>query len=127
MDFSRRLRLYLLGVLLGGVMAWAFFGQRLLNGGWTPEARVKLRLKSTLLHATPSAEEQLRTAGFTLEALRGAMSDPDFDVTDIRRSEDSMYYTLAGTVQQKQATLTVSVLRDYRVDSTATLLELKAR
>ena len=127
MDFSRRLRLYLLGVLLGGVMAWAFFGQRLLNGGWTPEARVKLRLKSTLLKTTPAAEEQLRTTGFTLEALRNAMSAPDMDVTDIRRSTDSMYYTLAGTVQQKHTTLTVSVLKDYRTDSTATLLEVKGQ
>ena len=127
MDFSRRLRLYLLGVLIGGVMAWFFFGQRLLNGGWTPEARVKLRLKSTLTRATPPAEEQLRTAGFTLEALRNAMTDPDMDVTDIRRSTDSMYYTLTGTVQQKKAILSVSVLRDYRTDSTATLLEVKGR
>lgn len=126
MTFSRRLRLYLFGVLLGGMLAWLFYGQRLMNGAWTPESRVKLRLYNTLTRATPAAQEQLRYWGFTTETLRAAMKDPGLDLGGIDRRNDSMLYTFEGTVHEKHIRFTVATLRDYRVDSTATLMELRA-
>lgn len=125
MDFSRRLKLYLMGVLIGGVLAWLFYGQRLINGAWTPEARVKLRLYHTLSRATPDARQRLQDSGVTVEALRKAMNEPATDLTDIDRRGDSLLYTFEAVVNGGRMHFVVCALRDYRTDSMATVVRVE--
>jgi hypothetical protein len=127
MDLKRRLQLYLLGLVLGGLMAWAFFGKRLSNTAWMPEDRIKLRLKTTLLKAHPTAEAQMAQWPTDLNAVRASIDNAEVLFKETRRSGDSLYYSIQATVAERKALLTVLAFRDYRADSTATLWELKVR
>ena len=49
MSLQRRLTLYLIGLILGGMMAYKFYGDRVTNGKWLPENKVKQRLTCTLI------------------------------------------------------------------------------
>jgi hypothetical protein len=127
MDLKRRLQLYLLGLILGGLMAWAFFGKRLSNTAWMPEDRIKLRLRTTLLKAHPTAEAQMAQWPTDLNAVRASIDGGEVLFKETRRSGDSLYYSITTTVAGRNALLTVVAVRDYRADSTATLWELKGR
>jgi hypothetical protein len=127
MDLKRRLKLYLVGLLLGGVLSWLFFKQRLTNTAWMPEDRIKLRLESTLLKARPEAAAQMAQWPTVIDSVRGAVKDGEVLFKATRRSGDSLYYSINATVAGRPAQLTVAVLRDYRTDSTATLWDLRAR
>ncbi len=127
MDLKRRLQLYLIGLILGGFMAWGFFGNRLSNTAWMPEDRIKLRLKSTLLKAHPTAEAQMAQWPTDLNAVRASIDSAEVLFNDTRRNGDSLYYSIQASVAGRKALLTVLALRDYRADSTATLWELKGR
>lgn len=127
MDLKRRLQLYLLGLVLGGLMAWAFFGKRLSNTAWMPEDRIKLRLKTTLLKAHPNAQAQMAQWPTDLSAVRASIDSAEVLFKETRRSGDSLYYSIQASVSGRKALLTVLALRDYRADSTATLWELKGR
>lgn len=127
MDLKRRLKLYLVGLLLGGVLSWLFFKQRLTNTAWMPEDRIKLRLKTTLLKAHPTAEARMAQWPTDLNAVRASIDSAEVLFKDTRRSGDSLYYSIQASVSGRKALLTVLALRDYRADSTATLWELKAR
>jgi hypothetical protein len=127
MDLKRRLKLYLVGLLLGGALSWLFFKQRLTNTAWMPEDRIKLRLKTTLLKAHPTAEAQMAQWPTDLNAVRASIDSAEVLFKDTRRSGDSLYYSIQAPVSGRKALLTVLALRDYRADSTATLWELKAR
>ncbi|MBS1548061.1 MAG: hypothetical protein JSU02_11940, partial [Bacteroidetes bacterium] len=90
MTFSRRLLLFGFGLGLGCLLAWAFYGKRLENTDWMPNHRVKLRLQSTLIKATPDAEAQLAPMNLSLADLRKAVLDScDVDFSDSKRSKDS--------------------------------------
>lgn len=127
MDFGRRLKLYLFGVIIGGLLAWLFYGERLLNAGWTPSARIKKRLDATLTHASPMAERSMATWPTDLSRVKAALSDADVVLSETRRSGDSILYTLEATVAEKAARLTIAVMEHYERDSTATLLSLTPR
>lgn len=127
MDLKRRLKLYIIGLLLGSLMAWGFFGARLTNTAWMPEGRIKLRLQSTLLKARPQAEAQMAQWPTDLAAVKASIEQADVRFSDTRRSGDSLYYLIDASVAGRPAQLTVLAFRDYRADSTATLWELKAR
>ncbi|MBS1570036.1 MAG: hypothetical protein JST45_11440 [Bacteroidetes bacterium] len=122
MTFSRRLFLFGIGLGLGCLLAWAFYGKRLENTDWMPNHRVKLRLQSTLIKATPDAEAQLAPMNLSLADLRQAVLDScDVDFSDSKRSKDSLVYYVYGTVRGQQLHYMAATLRDFRTDSTATL------
>ncbi len=127
MNFSRRLRLFMLGLGLGTVLSFAMFGKSCTNTAWAPEARVRLRMKTTLVHATPQADEALRTLQLDLPALRAAMDSLDVDFSKSRRTSDSLYYRMSGRVNGRALELYIAALRDYAVDSTSTLLSVSVR
>ena len=129
MDFGRRLRLYLFGLLIGCVLAWLFLGDRLANAGWTPEERIKKRLVATLVKASPAAQKQLDAWPSDLMALRAAIPSADVIVNSTRRQTgqggaDSLFYTLKAGLNGKQANIEVVVIEPYERDSTATLIRL---
>lgn len=125
MDLGRRIKLYVFGVVLGGIVAWGIYGNRLSNTAWMPEERVKLRLRSTLIKATPNAEQELAQHGLDLAALRGALDSSTVDFKASRRTDDSLWYVVHARHDGVDYAYTCSALRDYVIDSTATLLELR--
>lgn len=126
MPFKRRLFLFGIGMGLGCLLAWGIFGNRLDNTDWMPNYRVKLRLKSTLIKATPEAQAMLAPLNLDLAALRTAMDSCDIDFSDSKRSKDSLVYYVHGTVRGHQVHYMAATLRDFRTDSTATLVSIAA-
>jgi hypothetical protein len=122
MTFKRRLMLFGFGLGLGCILAWAFYGKRLENTDWMPNHRVKMRLQSTLVKSTPAADAQLAPLHLSLADLRSAVLDScDVDFSDSKRSKDSLVYYVYGKVHGQQVHYMAATLRDFRVDSTATL------
>lgn len=127
MDLKRRLKLYLMGLVLGGIASYFIFGKRLTNTGWTPEARVILRLKTTLIRTTPQAQAALDAMHIDLPMMRAALDSCDVSFIHSRRTDDSLYYEISGPVGGKPVVFTVAALRDYMVDSTATVWSINAK
>lgn len=125
MDLGRRIKLYVFGVVLGGIIAWGIYGNRLSNTAWMPEERVKLRLRSTLIKATPDAQAQLTARGLDLAALRGALDSSSVDFKASRRTDDSLWYVVSARHQGQDLVYTCTALRDYVIDSTATVIDLR--
>jgi hypothetical protein len=122
MTFKRRLKLFLIGIGIGCIAAYFFTGDR-WSMAWAPEARVKLRLKTTLTKARPSAHTQLQAWGIPdVHAIRNDIDAYDIDFSDTRRTKDSMYYVM----RKDSLTIVVATMRDYEKDSTATLWEVRA-
>lgn len=127
MDFSRRLKLFLFGIIIGSVAAWFIYGEKLMNKGWTPEERIKKRVEATLVKSTASAQQQLTAWPADLSQVKAGVPQSDVLVSETRRRGDSLFYTLEATVAQKRARLVVSVLEHYERDSTATLQSIEMR
>lgn len=125
MDLRRRLTLYLFGLIIGGIAAYMMYGQRLTNGAWLPEQKVKLRLINTLVKAAPSAQAELEARAIDLQVLREAMPTAQVRFGDSRRTDDSLIYAVDATVGGKPTRLTIGALRDSDRDSTATLLGIR--
>lgn len=127
MDLKRRLQLYLVGLIIGGVAAYFFFGERLTNAAWTPEEKIKQRLRSTLLKATPEAEEQLRSRSIELSDVRGAIGQASVEFSSTERKGDSLFYRVDTRLNGAEARLIILGLRDFDRDSTATLWRIEER
>lgn len=127
MDLKRRLQLYLVGLIIGGVVAYFFYGERLTNSAWTPEEKIKQRLRNTLIKASPEAEQQLVTRSLQLSDVRASLEQASVDVSDTKRSGDSLFYTVNTKLHGKDTRLIVVGLRDFDSDSTATLWSITDR
>ena len=81
MGLQRRLTLYLFGLIIGGALAYWYYGQRLTTSAWLPEAKLKQRLRSTLLKSSPAAQDAMDAEGIALGDLRIRMDSAlrDFD------------------------------------------------
>jgi len=117
----RRIRFYAIGLLIGGAAAYAILGDRLTNGAWTPEAKVKQRLRSTLLKASPEAQQELIARNLQLADVRLAMPTADIDFGDTERGDDTIFYSVEATLNGNSTTMVIMALRDFDTDSTATL------
>ncbi len=118
------MRLFMLGLGLGTIVSFMIFGKSCTNTAWAPEARVKLRMKSTLTRATPAADAALRTMELELADLRAGMDSLEVDFGASRRTSDSLYYAIGGKLKGRSILLRVAALRDYTLDSTSTLLTI---
>jgi len=121
MDLKRRLQLYLIGLVIGGGAAYFMMGDRLTNGAWTPEQKIKQRLRSTLLQVSPQAEEQLAQRALSLGDVRTSLDSASVQLTATKHSGDSIYYTVDTRLNGQDARLIIVALRDFDRDSTATL------
>lgn len=127
MDLKRRLQLYLVGLIIGGVAAYFFYGERLTTSAWTPQEKIKQRLRSTLIQAAPEAEVQLQERSIDLATVRAALNGASVDLKDTKRSGDSLYYAVDTKLQDRDVRLIVVGLRDFDRDSTATLWRIEER
>lgn len=127
MDLKRRLQLYLIGLIIGGVVAYFFYGERLTNSAWTPQEKIKQRLRSTLIKATPEAEGQLQARAIDLSHVRSSLDKASVDLKATIRTDDSLYYAVDTKLHDQDVRLVVVGLRDFDRDSTATLWRIEAR
>lgn len=127
MPLQRRLTLYFFGLIIGGFVAYSFYGKRLTGGEWLPEHKVKQRLVSTLLQASPEAERAMDTWPTDLATVRRSIPAATVSFSESVRSGDSIYYALEGVVNDKPARFVIVGLRDFDSDSTATLWRLQGR
>lgn len=125
MDLSRRLTLYLFGLILGGLLSYWIYGKRITSGAWLPENKVKQRLESTLLKASAEAQRDMASWPTDLEGVRRAIPQATVSFDESVRSGDSIYYALQGEVAGKPARFVIVGLRDFDRDSTATLWGLQ--
>ena len=121
MSLQRRLTLYLIGLILGGMMAYKFYGDRVTNGKWLPENKVKQRLTCNLIKASPEADQQLAQWSTDLNAVRLSLDSASLDLGASKRTPDSIFYSMRTIVAGRNADLTIAVLRDFDLDTTATL------
>ncbi|MBK6777790.1 MAG: hypothetical protein IPG74_18800 [Flavobacteriales bacterium] len=127
MNLARRIRLFIIGLLIGGVAAWFFFGERITSGAWMPEARIKLRLKETLVKSTPEASSSIASWPTTIDNVRASVANGEVILKETRRHGDSLTYTVDVSLAGKPARLKVLVLEDFRIDSMATLVGIAQR
>ncbi|MBP6643188.1 MAG: hypothetical protein KA186_08855 [Flavobacteriales bacterium] len=121
MTLFRRIRFYAIGLLIGGAAAYAILGDRLTNDAWTPESKVKQRLRSTLLKASPKAQQELIVRNLQLADVRLAMPTADIDFGDTERGDDTIFYSVEAMLNGNSTTMVIMALRDFDTDSTATL------
>ena len=127
MDLKRRLQLYLVGLIIGGVAAYFFYGERLTNSAWTPQEKIKQRLRSTLIKAWPEAEQELNARAIDLGHVRAALDRASVSLQETKRTEDTLYYAVDTELKEQAVRLTVVGLRDFDRDSTATLWRIEDR
>ncbi|MBK7943953.1 MAG: hypothetical protein IPJ85_00980 [Flavobacteriales bacterium] len=125
MDLQRRLTLYLFGLIIGGALAYWYYGQRLTTSAWLPEAKLKQRLRSTLLKSSPAAQEAMDAEGIALGDLRVRMDSATVDFGESVRGKDSIIYAVTAPFNGRELRLRISALRDFDRDSTATLIGLR--
>jgi hypothetical protein len=125
MDLKRRLTLYLFGLIIGGIISYFIYGERLTSGAWLPEAKVKLRLLNTLTKASPAAIAELEARQLDLQAVRAALPKAEVRFRDSERTSDSLIYAVDVSLGGMPTRLTIGALRDSDRDSTATLLRLR--
>ena len=127
MDLKRRLQLYLFGLVIGAILAYLFMGERLTNMKWTPEERIKLRLKSTLVKSTAEAQQAMLAWPTDLDAVKKSIPAADVLVKNTERNGDSLFYVLEGELSDRPARMVFLVFSDVMSDTTATLWELGSR
>ena len=127
MDLKRRLQLYLVGLLIGGVVAYFFYGDRLTNAAWTPEEKIKQRLRSTLVQSSREANRQLQERNLGLADIRAALEHATIDLAQTKRTTDTVYYAVDTDLKGQPVRLVVVGLRDFDRDSTATLWRIQQR
>ena len=125
MGLQRRLTLYLFGLIIGGALAYWYYGQRLTTSAWLPEAKLKQRLRSTLLKSSPAAQDAMDAEGIALGDLRIRMDSATVDFGASDRGKDSIIYAVTAPFNGRELRLRISALRDFDRDSTATLIGLR--
>lgn len=127
MDLKRRLQLYLVGLIIGGIAAYFFYGDRLTNSAWTPQEKIKQRLRSTLVKASPEAEVELQARALDLGQVRASLDKATIDLKSTKRTDDSLYYAVDTELKDRHVRLIIVGLRDFDRDSTATLWRIEDR
>ncbi len=127
MPFQRRLFLYLIGLVIGGFLAYFFMGDRLTNMKWTPKERIKLRLRTTLVKSTPAAERAMQDWPTDLPTVKEGIPKAEVLLDRTERGGDSLFYHLEMDVAGRPALVKVLVSSDLAKDTTATLWMLEPR
>ncbi len=121
MTFGRRLRLYILGVLMGCLMVVFFFQGRLsILTDWMPNNRVLLRLQQTDALYTDVALCELRCIDLDTAHVSALKADGDvqFNLSDTHKEPKT--YVVDAVVKEKKVRMTF-----LAADSSSTLLGAK--
>jgi hypothetical protein len=125
MTLGKRFRIYGIGLLIGIALSYFFMGDRLTTTAWMPKDRIKDRLGSTLIKASPAAQAELDARGIQLETVRSEMPRAEILLGDTERTEDTIFYHVKAEVNGQALDMTIAGMKDFSSDTTATLLRVQ--
>lgn len=116
MDFSRRLRLFLIGVVLGSV-AMYFWVLKDKNVYKMPKDVIKEKLTHFPLQLSTKALCQMKCAGLDTQKLRPLWkeADIDFSLSKVNEKPCPIYFITLNTKELGTKTLHCSVCDDFAV------------
>jgi len=97
MSFARRIRLFILGILIGSLVVWGFLFRGRTFPAWTPEGRVLEALHEHPIRISSEARCMLNCNHITDEDILSLIADGDvlFSESDIR-GKDIPEYVVEG-------------------------------
>ena len=117
----RKIRLYLVGLVIGGLISYFLLYKDRDLSYWTPERQVTGRLKMYLLKYMPLAECQMKCTGFTEADLKSRM---DSASVDFKNSDTDHRPCPIYSVHTKDG---INVKAQLCDDSTAVIFELRGK
>ncbi len=93
MPFSRRVTLFIFGILLGSFFIWALLLRGRTFPAWTPEGRVLEQLRASPIKISQKAACQLQFKGLSNDDIVSVLNtaDVNFSDSDIRNREIPEY------------------------------------
>jgi hypothetical protein len=97
MSFARRIRLFIIGILIGSLVVWGFLFRGRTFPAWTPEGRVLEALQEHPIRITSEARCMLNCNKISDEDILALIADGDvlFSESDIR-GKDIPEYVVEG-------------------------------
>jgi hypothetical protein len=97
MSFARRIRLFIIGILIGSLVVWGFLFRGRTFPAWTPEGRVLEALREHPIRITSEARCMLNCNKITDDDILALIADGDvlFSESDIR-GKDIPEYVVEG-------------------------------
>jgi len=97
MSFARRIRLFIIGILIGSLVVWGFLFRGRTFPAWTPEGRVLEALHEYPIRISSEARCVLNCNNITDEDILALIADGDvlFSESDIR-GKDIPEYVVEG-------------------------------
>ena len=133
MSFARRIRLFIIGILIGSLVVWGFLFRGRTFPAWTPEGRVLEALQEHPIRISSDARCMLDCNKISDEDILALIADGDvlFSESDIR-GKDIPEYVVEGKGKNQKlykmkfrteylTTVLISVLR-YSVRNLTTVL-----
>ena len=97
MSFARRIRLFIIGILIGSLVVWGFLFRGRTFPAWTPEGRVLEALQEHPIRISSEARCMLNCNHITDDDILALIADGDvlFSESDIR-GKDIPEYVVEG-------------------------------
>ena len=97
MSFARRIRLFIIGILIGSLVVWGFLFRGRSFPAWTPEGRVLEALQEHPIRISSEARCMLNCNHITDDDILALIADGDviFSESDIR-GKDIPEYVIEG-------------------------------
>ena len=97
MSFARRIRLFIIGILIGSLVVWGFLFRGRTFPAWTPEGRVLEALQEHPIRISSEARCMLNCNKITDDDILALIADGDvlFSESDIR-GKDIPEYVVEG-------------------------------
>jgi hypothetical protein len=97
MSFARRIRLFIIGILIGSLVVWGFLFRGRTFPAWTPEGRVLEALQEHPIRISSEARCMLNCNNITDDDILALIADGDvlFSESDIR-GKDIPEYVVEG-------------------------------
>jgi len=97
MSFARRIRLFIIGILIGSLVVWGFLFRGRTFPAWTPEGRVLEALQEHPIRISSEARCMLNCNHISDEDILALIADGDvlFSESDIR-GKDIPEYVVEG-------------------------------
>jgi hypothetical protein len=110
MKFSRRLRLYLTGFLMGIILVFFFFGERVnVLTSWLPNNRVLQSISDNYQGERPQATCQMKCLGLDTAAVSFAMAEGDVQFGESETQSSPKLYVLEARYEDQRMKLEIEL------------------
>jgi hypothetical protein len=100
LNFKQRLVRYLIGVLIGLLLVYAFFGTRDWTG-WTPENRVRELFVNSEIRITDKARCELKCCGRSIGHVVNAIATGDVLFSESETKGDPLFYVVQSSFDKE--------------------------